>query len=156
MTVFSLLSFLPFLSVLLCSRSTKWQAPPHSFYLSRLNPRERNRERERGRQMQRDRWRATEMATDRVEHSAVKWSSTETWFECVGTSSVCWKQIWSRFLFLFGGKKRNAPSGEGLIIVPRTLVEHIGRPERGSQSVMKVRETLTLSHTPLSPINAGI
>lgn len=27
--------------------------------------------------MQRDRWRVTEMATDRVEHNAVKWNSTK-------------------------------------------------------------------------------
>lgn len=30
------------------------------------------------------------------------------------------------------------------------------RPERGSQLVMKVRAMLTLSHTPLSSINADI
>lgn len=46
--------------------------------LSFAAPSDREEQKKRAeRQMQRDRWRANEMVTDRVEHNAVEWSSTK-------------------------------------------------------------------------------
>lgn len=89
--------------------------------LSFAAPSDREEQKERAeRQMQRDRWRANEMVTDRVEHNAVEWSSTkldldslapEDMWDVVGTR---FKKIWRRFFFSFGQAQRSHTAYEPL------------------------------------------
>lgn len=59
--------------------------------------------------MQGDRWRASEMATDRVERNAVKWSGAKTLdldllapLLYVGSAGRRFRKIWNQFPFSLG------------------------------------------------------